>query len=111
VKTYGKTVPDIRKKNNENLFPKFTTYREQIDGKYWFPTYTKADDTLHFSTSDVHIREIVKYTDYKRYGSNVTITYDGRSIPNAEQQKKPSDQQQQTPPAPQQSPAPPQPPQ
>src|SRR5437762_13904376 len=46
VKTYGKTVPDIRKKkSNENLFPKFTTWREQIDGKYWFPTYTKADDT------------------------------------------------------------------
>src|ERR1700675_1176887 len=31
VKTYGKTVPDIRKKkDNENLFPKFTTYREQV---------------------------------------------------------------------------------
>src|SRR5207248_1307982 len=54
VKTYGKTVPDIRKKkSNENLFPKFTTWREQIDGKYWFPTYTKADDTLHFSNQDV----------------------------------------------------------
>ncbi len=65
VKTYGKTVPDIRKKkSNENLFPKFTTWREQIDGKYWFPTYTKADDTLHFSNQDVHIREIVKYTNY-----------------------------------------------
>src|SRR5438045_4292894 len=44
VKTFGKTVPDIRKKRGqENLFPKFTTWREQIDGKYWFPTYTKAD--------------------------------------------------------------------
>src|SRR6478672_12415731 len=54
VKTYGKTVPDIRKKKGqENLFPKFTTWREQIDGKYWFPTYTKADDTLHFSSGDV----------------------------------------------------------
>src|SRR3984893_2738502 len=28
VKTLGKTVPDIRKKNNENVFPKFTTWRE-----------------------------------------------------------------------------------
>src|SRR2546429_1833 len=70
VKTYGKTVPDIRKKkSNENLFPKFTTWREQIDGKYWFPTYTKADDTLHFSNQDVHIREIVKYTNYQRFRS------------------------------------------
>src|SRR5258705_6980906 len=71
VKTYGKTVPDIRKKKGqENLFPKFTTWREQVDGKYWFPTYTKADDVLHFQcgAGDVLIVEIVKYEDYKRFG-------------------------------------------
>src|SRR6266571_9029634 len=45
VKTLGKAVPETRKKNNENLFPKFTTWREQVDGKYWFPAYTMADDT------------------------------------------------------------------
>jgi len=84
VKTYGKTVPDIRKKKGqENLFPKFTTWREQIDGKYWFPTYTKADDTLHFSGGDVQIREVVKYSDYKRFGSNVKITYDGQEVQKA----------------------------
>jgi hypothetical protein len=50
VETYGKTVPDIKKKKGqENLFPKFTTWREQIDGQYWFPTYTRAEDTLKFS--------------------------------------------------------------
>lgn len=93
VKTNGKTVPDIRKKNNENLFPRFTTYREQIDGKYWFPTYTKADDVLHFGgvSGDVHIREIVKYSDYKRYGSNVKITYGGKELPKSGQQ--PTEQQ------------------
>src|SRR3954451_15170666 len=91
VKTFGKSVPDIRKKKGqENLFPKFTTWREQIDGKYWFPTYTKADDELHFSTGDVHIREVVKYTDYKRFGSNVKITYDGKDLPKEE--KKPEQQ-------------------
>ena len=95
VKTFGKTVPDIRKKNNENLFPKFTTWREQVDGKYWFPTYTKADDTLHFRTSlqDVHIREIVKYTDYKRFGSNVKITYEGKEVPKHPDEKDDSKQQ------------------
>jgi hypothetical protein len=81
VKTLGKTVPDIRKKNNENVFPKFTTWREQIDGKYWFPTYTSADDTLHFTNQDVHIREIIKYTNYQRFGSNVKITYGGQELP------------------------------
>jgi hypothetical protein len=84
VKTYGQMVPETRAnkkgKGNENLFPKFTTWREQIDGKYWFPTYTRADDTLHFVTSDVHIREIVKYENYRRFGSNVKITYDGKEV-------------------------------
>jgi len=89
VKTYGKTVPDIRKKKgNENLFPKFTTWREQIDNKYWFPTYTKADDTLHFSMGDVRIREVVKYNDYQRFGSKVKITYEGKEVPNADQKDK-----------------------
>ena len=91
VKTSGKTVPDIRKKDNENLFPKFTTWREQVDGQYWFPAYTLADDTLHFKSalSDVHIREIVKYTDYKRFGSNVKITYEGKEVEKTPQQGKP----------------------
>ncbi len=97
VKSCGKTVPETRadasnnkkKKNvDENLNPKFVTYREQIDGQYWFPTYTSADDILHFRTNDVHIREIIKYTNYKRFGSKIKIIYQGeapkdQSAPNA----------------------------
>jgi hypothetical protein len=95
VKTYGKTVPDLcngkpcneskRRGDQENLFPKFTTWRQQIDGQYWFPVYTKADDELHFKLEDVHIKEIVKYEDYKRFGSNVKILYQGKEIPKDEQ--------------------------
>jgi hypothetical protein len=81
VKTYGKNVPDIGKsKGDENLFPRFTTYREQVDGQFWFPTYTKVDDTLHFRDSDVHIRQIVKYTNYKRFGAQSKITYEGQEV-------------------------------
>jgi hypothetical protein len=89
VKTFGKSVPDInKKKGSENLFPKFTTYREQVvDGPYWFPVYTRADDTLHFSNGDVKVREIVKYTNYKKFGSNVKITYDGKEVPKGDQGK------------------------
>ena len=102
VKTYGKTVPDLcnghpcnevkKRGDQENLFPKFTTWRQQIDGQYWFPIYTKADDELHFKVEDVHIREIVKYEDYKRFGSNVKILYEGKEVQRAPEQK-PSDQQ------------------
>jgi hypothetical protein len=75
VKTNGKGV-GIVKKGNE--FPTFETYREQIDGKYWFPTYTHADDTLHFPDgSNQRIRMTVKYQDYKRYEGKSTITYGG----------------------------------
>ena len=78
VKTCGKNVPDIHKKGNENLTPRFVTYREQVDGEYWFPTYTRADDMLKFSNGDVHIRETVKYTNYKRFGVKTRITYKGQ---------------------------------
>jgi len=97
VKTYGQAVPEIKdtKKNGkeEHLYPKFTTWRQQIDNQYWFPTYTRADDTLQFNTGDIHIREIVKYEDYKRFGSNVRILYQGQEIPKADQKdQKPPDQ-------------------
>ena len=73
VKSYGKAVPDIMKKNNENVFPHFETFRENITGPYWFPTYTHADDVLHFSTGGVRIRMTVKYANYKRFGSSHKI--------------------------------------
>jgi len=73
VKSYGKAVPDIIKKNNENIFPHFETYRENITGPFWFPTYTHADDTLHFSSGGVHIRMTVKYSNYKRFGATHKI--------------------------------------
>ena len=73
VKTFGKGVGIVRK---GHAYPMFETYREQIDGKYWFPTYTRADDTLHFPDGqDQRIRMTVKYQDYKRYEGKSTITY------------------------------------
>ena len=73
VKSEGKPVPELKTKKGENLFPRFTTWREQIDGKYWFPTYTMADDTLYFSAGPVHIKQILRYTDYKQFKSKVRI--------------------------------------
>ena len=82
VKTYGKAVPDIRGgKSGENLFPRFETYREQIDGKYWFPTWTGADDTLYFSSGSQRIRMIVRYENYKQFGSEINITF-GDEVPS-----------------------------
>jgi hypothetical protein len=73
VKTDGKAVPDIRKGGQENVFPRFETYRENIEGHYWFPTYTRSNDVLRFSGGDVPIRMTVKYENYKRFGVTVKI--------------------------------------
>ena len=84
----GITVPQDKRKGHEDLQPPFTTYYEQIDGKYWFPTYTKAEGELHFAggegymAQDVHMRNIVKYTDYKQYHTSSRIIYNGQDITN-----------------------------
>lgn len=70
VKTCGKPREDegaesTKKNAFVNLTPVFVTFREQIDGRYWFPTYARADELLRFPTGFVHIREVVKYSNYK----------------------------------------------
>lgn len=73
VKSEGRTVPELKTKMGENLFPRFTTYRQQIDGKFWFPTFTMADDTLYFATGAVHLKEVIRYTDYKQFKATSTF--------------------------------------
>ncbi len=74
VKTYGKGV-GLLKRGEDNQFPRFETYRQQIDGKYWFPTYTRANDTLQFKDYSQRIRMVVKYENYKRFGSETSVTF------------------------------------
>lgn len=66
VKTAGKTVPEFKQR-----FPKFETYRENIDGRYWFPTYTYGDDYLEFDRFRPHVRMVVKYKNYRRFSSDI----------------------------------------
>jgi hypothetical protein len=92
VVSNGRMVPDDTKRGNADLHPPFITWRQQIDGKYWFPVYTKGEGVLHFGggygymDQDVHIRETVKYADYKRFGTTTTIIYNGQDITNNGQQ-------------------------
>src|SRR3984885_2895327 len=96
----GQTVPQDTRPGHEDLQPPFTTYYEQVDGKYWFPTYTKAEGNLHFKaqngalSEDVHLRSTVKYTDYKQFRSTSRIIFNGEDITN-----KKSDDQNTPPPA------------
>jgi len=73
VKTHGKGT-GLMKKKQDSAYPIFETFRENIEGRFWFPTYTRSDDTLHFKTGpDVHIRVSVRYSNYKRFGSTIKI--------------------------------------
>lgn len=83
VKTYGRAT-GLLAKHSDQQFPKFETYRDQIDGKYWFPVYTIAEDTLQFETGNVPIRATVKYQDYRRFNVDVKITTDEDSFKNAQ---------------------------
>ncbi len=70
VKTKGKGVPETKK----NKFPIVETYREQIDGRYWFPTYSYADEELLFDAGDpLHIRMKVRYSDFELARAKVKI--------------------------------------
>lgn len=73
VKTRGKGT-GLMKKKQDSAYPNFETFRENIEGHYWFPTYTRADDILHFRTGpEVRIRVSVRYSNYKRFGSTIKI--------------------------------------
>jgi hypothetical protein len=90
----GTTVPQDTRPGHEDLQPPFTTYYEQVDGKYWFPTYTKAEGILHFAaqdgalSNDVHMRSVVKYTDYKQFRSTSRIIFNGEDITNKKSDDK-----------------------
>jgi len=76
VKSKGKGVPETK----NNKFPVVETYRQQIDGKYWFPVYAYADDDIIFDNgSDLRIRMRVKYTDYVVGHAKVRITEVGQA--------------------------------
>ncbi len=85
VKTYGRAT-GLLKKGSTSLYPKFETFREQIDGKYWFPTYTRADDVLYFPEGAIRMRLIVRYQDYKQFRSETEIKY-GAPVPAGEAPK------------------------
>lgn len=76
VKTRGKGVPETKK----NKFPTVETYREQIDGRYWFPTYSYADEELVFENgSSLHVRLKVRYMDFTPTRATLKVTEIGEN--------------------------------
>jgi hypothetical protein len=87
VKTKGKAVPEQK---NER-FPIIETWRENVDGKYWFPSYAASDDELVFDSGDVvKIKVRLKYTDYAVGRSEVRILDDDEETPPAKPTPSPT---------------------
>lgn len=76
VRAEGRPVPQIYRTKGENLFPHFTTIYRPVDGKYWFPVRTFADDTLYFRSGPQRVRITIRYDDYKRFTSESTIRFE-----------------------------------
>jgi hypothetical protein len=98
VVSNGNMVPDDTRKDKEDLHPPFMTWRAQVDGHYWFPVYTKGEGVLHFAggnftmQQDVHIRDTIKYSDYKRFGSSSKVFYGDQEVTNPGQPQNPPPQ-------------------
>lgn len=75
IRSAGQAVPQILTTKNENLFPHFTTVRQKVEGDFWFPAVTYADDTLPFRNGPQRIRLTIRYSDYRKFGSDSTITF------------------------------------
>jgi hypothetical protein len=89
VKTFGRSTGALRR-GEDQQFPKFETYRQQIDGKYWFPTYTYADDTLNFKDGQSQrIKVIVKYDQYKKFQFKTDTSIQYGTIENDQPAPKP----------------------
>lgn len=85
VKSKGKGLPETK----QNKFPVVTTWRENIDGKYWFPAYSSSDDTLEFASGFVvRLKVRVKYENYKEAKSDVRIL-DDEEVVEEPKPKKP----------------------
>lgn len=75
VKSEGVAVPQILSRKEENLFPRFTTFRAKF-GEHWFPVHTHSNDELQFSSGAIRQRMTIKYEDYRRFGAESTVTFE-----------------------------------
>lgn len=92
VKTYGRGVGTGKRVAGQR-FPKFETWREQIDGKFWFPTYTASNDVLNFESGQIPIKLVITYRDYKQFKAETIITYEGVDEPAPAPPKPPAKKQ------------------
>ena len=76
VRVSGLPVPQHHRVENGNLFPRFTTIFQPVDGKFWFPVKTIAEDTLAFSSGLQKVKYEIDFAEYQRFSADATITFE-----------------------------------
>lgn len=76
VRVAGQPVPQIYRESGDNLFPHFTTIYRPVDGKFWFPVKTVADDTLGFRSGLQKVRYMIDFENYKRFTADSSIQFE-----------------------------------
>jgi hypothetical protein len=90
VVTQGRLVSSVARK--KDLDPPLMTWRQPVDGHYWFPAYAKAEGVLHFTggrgfmPQNVHIRDTIKYTGYKQFSATAKNFREGQEATPQEKQ-------------------------
>ena len=73
VKSYGKWVTDLGPMHPASLpSSMFETYRENVEGKYWFPNYSRSDEIFKLKDREIQIRVTIKWSDFKPFAPAVT---------------------------------------
>lgn len=82
VKSKGKAVPEGKNvQGQEQRFAIMETWRDNVDGKYWFPSFTTSDDQLIFDNGlVVKMRVRISYKNYRIGRSEVKILDDDQEI-------------------------------
>jgi hypothetical protein len=66
VKTLGKWKTELGDvATAEFPFKTFDTYRENVEGKIWFPNYLRSDEIVSTKMGRISVRLTVKWEDYK----------------------------------------------
>ncbi len=86
VKSKGKGFPE----DKNNKYPVVETWRENVEGKYWFPAYASSDDELVFDNGQsVKLRMRVKYSDYTKGNVDIIVLDDDtEDVPDVQEKPK-----------------------
>jgi hypothetical protein len=65
VKTFGRMVAEVEEEGRSLPFKHFETYREHIESRYWFPTFTRSEETLSSQAGETRLRLTIRAADFR----------------------------------------------